>query len=105
VWCAPCRRELPALADLRGRLLDARVEVLAINLGDSAERVAAFLAQYPTPSLPVLLDRERSSAVPWHVRGLPVAYAIDPDGVLRLGAIGERDWRASVIETQLRSLV
>jgi len=104
VWCAPCRRELAALADLRTRLADARIEVLAVNLGDSTERIASFLADYPAPNLPVLLDRERSAAAPWHVRGLPVAYAIDAKGVLRLGAIGERDWRAPAIEQQLRSL-
>jgi peroxiredoxin len=105
VWCVPCRRELAALAELRARIADAGVEVLAINLGDNAERVAAFLHHYPAPNLPVLLDLRRSAAAPWHVRGLPVAYVVDRAGVLRLGAIGERDWRAAVIEEQLRSLL
>ncbi len=105
VWCAPCRRELPVLADLRARFGKATIEMFAINLGDSADRVAAFLAEHPAPNLPVLLDRRRSAAAPWHVRGLPVAYVVDPGGVLRLGAIGERDWRAAVIEGQLRSLL
>jgi thiol-disulfide isomerase/thioredoxin len=104
VWCAPCRRELPALADLRARLADTRIEILTINLGDRPERVAGFLKDHPAPNLPVLLDHEKLSAAPWHVRGLPVAYALDSGGVLRLGALGERDWRASIIEAQLRAL-
>jgi hypothetical protein len=78
---------------------------LAVNLGDSPERIAAFLAEHPAPNLPVLLDREKSSAAPWHVRELPVSYAVDPGGILRLGAIGERDWRDAEIEGQLRSLI
>jgi peroxiredoxin len=103
-WCAPCRRELPALADLRARLADTRVEILTINLGDRPDRVASFLRDHPAPGLPVLLDSENAAAASWHVRGLPVAYAIDSGGILRLGALGERDWRANVIEAQLRAL-
>ncbi|ARP98301.1 peroxiredoxin family protein [Pseudorhodoplanes sinuspersici] len=104
VWCPPCRRELAALADLREQLSDTYVAVLAINLGDKAERIAAFLQQHPAPNLPVLLDHKKSTAAAWHVRGLPVAYAIDTAGILRYGALGERDWRAPIIERQLRSL-
>lgn len=104
VWCPPCRRELAALAELRRRLADTSLAVLSINLGDSAERIASFLADHPAPDLPILLDRDRTTAAPWHVRGLPVAYGVDSGGILRLGAIGERDWRASLIETQLRAL-
>lgn len=105
VWCPPCRRELPVLAELREKLGGVGYEFLAINLGDSRERIAAFLSDHPAPGLPVLLDIGKSTASPWHVRGLPVAYAADARGVLRLGAIGERDWRAPAIEAQLRSLV
>ena len=47
VWCPPCRRELAALADLRTRLADARIEVFAVNLGDSVERIVHFPCQSP----------------------------------------------------------
>lgn len=105
VWCPPCRRELAALADLRARVIGAGIEVFAVNLGDSAERIKAFLADHPAPGLPVLLDGQRASAAAWHVTSLPVAFAVDPAGILRLGAIGERDWRAPEIERQLRALI
>lgn len=104
VWCPPCRRELAALAELRERLSDARIAVLAINLGDTIERITAFLQQHPAPKLPVLLDHDKSTAAPWHVRGLPVAYAVDATGILSYGTLGERNWRAAIIERQLRSL-
>lgn len=105
VWCPPCRRELAELAELRKTLADTPYEVFALNLGDSAERINAFLANYPAPNLPILLDAEKISAAPWHVAALPVAYAVDPFGILRLGAIGERNWRSPEIERQLRSLI
>jgi thiol-disulfide isomerase/thioredoxin len=107
VWCPPCRRELGELAMLRKKLADTSFEILAINLGDSAERVSSFLANHPAPDLPILLDTEKTTLAPWHVAesGLPVAYALDRSGVLRLGAIGERDWRSPAIEQQLRTLI
>ena len=103
VWCAPCRRELPAMSDLRVRLANTGIEILAVNLGDSADRIEAFLADHPAPNLPVLLG-ERATGAAWHVPGLPVAYAVDSGGILRLGAIGEQDWRDPAIEGQLRAL-
>ena len=105
VWCPPCRRELADLSDLRSRLSGTAVVVFAVNLGDGRERIARFLADQPAPGLPVLLDDAKSTAGAWHVRGLPVSYAVDSSGVLRLCALGERDWRAPVIERQLRSLI
>lgn len=99
-WCAPCRRELPSLADLSSRLKDAKVE---INLGDSPERVAAFLTDHPAPGLPILLG-DRGTGEAWHVQALPVAYAVDAEGILRLGALGEADWNSPLVERQLRGL-
>jgi peroxiredoxin len=104
VWCPPCRRELAEFADLRRKLTDASFEILAVNLGDTAERITTFLASYPAPDLPILLDADKSAAKPWHVAALPVAFGIDRSGILRLGAIGERDWRSPAIERQLRAL-
>jgi len=103
VWCSPCRRELPALSSLSGRLKNAQIEILAVDLGDSADRVRAFLADHPTPELPVLLG-SRATGAAWHIQGLPVTFVVDADGIIRLGAIGERDWRAPAIERQLRAL-
>ena len=104
VWCPPCRRELGALAALRRRLAADRIAIVAINLGDTRERIAAFLADHPAPGLPVLLDSDKSVAAAWHVQGLPVAYAVTAAGTLRLGALGERDWLAPGIAAQLRGL-
>jgi len=105
VWCGPCRRELGALADLRADLRADGIDVLAVNLGDSTERIVAFLADHPARDLTILLDRDKSVAAAWHVQGLPVTFAVDRAGILRFGALGERDWRAVEVKRQLRSLI
>lgn len=104
VWCAPCRREIGALASLRKRLSLGGPEVVAVNLGDTRERISEFLADHPAPDLPVLLDSDRSVAAAWHVPALPVAFAVTGAGRLTLGALGERNWLAPEIEAQLRAL-
>jgi thiol-disulfide isomerase/thioredoxin len=83
VWCSPCRRELPALSDLRDRLKEAGIDILAVELGDSADRIRAFLADHPAPDLSVLLG-DRATGESWHVRGLPVTFAVDADCIIRL---------------------
>jgi thiol-disulfide isomerase/thioredoxin len=103
VWCSPCRRELPALSDLAVRLKDAQIEILAVDLGDSTDRIRGFLVDHPAPGLTILLG-ERAISAAWHIQGLPVTFAVDADGIIRLGAIGEQDWRAPGIERQLRTL-
>ena len=103
VWCAPCRRELPALSVLRAKLEDTRIALFAVNLGDPPERIAAFLADHSAPDLPILLGG-KAIAEAWHVQALPVAYAVDSEGILRLGALGERDWNSPGVERQLRAL-
>jgi thiol-disulfide isomerase/thioredoxin len=103
VWCAPCRRELPALALLQAKLRKTDISVFAVNVGDSADRIASFLADHPSPELPILLGG-KATAKAWHVQALPVAYAIDCDGNLKLGALGERDWDSPDVERQLRTL-
>jgi thiol-disulfide isomerase/thioredoxin len=103
VWCAPCRRELPALAALKMRLQNKDIEILAVNLGDAPDRIAGFLSDHPAPGLPILLGGN-AIAKAWHVQALPTAYVVDRHGILRLGALGERDWTSPDIERQLRAL-
>jgi thiol-disulfide isomerase/thioredoxin len=103
VWCAPCRHELPTLAALKARLRNTDIEILAVNMGDAADRIAAFLASHPAPGLPILLGGNAIGEA-WHVKALPTAYAVDFKGILRLGAIGALDWASPDVERQLRAL-
>lgn len=105
VWCPSCRKEMPALAALRETLTDEGIAVITINAGDSRRHIEAFLDRNPVPGLPVLRDTDKRVMTAWHVLGLPSAYAVSPDGYLRLGALGARDWTAPTIKDQLRRLL
>lgn len=103
-WCGPCLREMPALQALRARLADDNVEVLAVNYGETPERIKRFLKKSGVADLPILLDTDEEAAKRWFVGNLPIAYGVDPGGTVQLGKKGEVDWNSPDIDAQLRDL-
>ncbi len=96
-WCAPCREEMPALAELQSDLGDDDFKVLAINIdtGDVA-KPKAFLDEIGVDNLG--LYRDASMGVFNTLKkeglafGLPVTLMIGKDGCM-LGAMnGPAEW-------------
>jgi cytochrome c biogenesis protein CcmG, thiol:disulfide interchange protein DsbE len=90
-WCEPCRDEMPSLQRLREKLDGKSFDVIAVNYGESREKVSQFLGKEKV-ALPVLLDPEMETAKAWGVGGLPMTFLIDAQGRVRYSVFGERDW-------------
>jgi thiol-disulfide isomerase/thioredoxin len=90
-WCEPCRDEMPAIDRLRDKMKGKPFEVLAVNFGESEERVSAFVSKLNL-SMPILLDPYKNSVEAWKVRGLPMTFLVDVRGRVRYWSFGERDW-------------
>lgn len=90
-WCQPCREEMPSLERLRQKLEGRPFEVLTVNYGEGARRVAQFLEREKL-SLTVLLDSDKEAAAAWRAGGLPMTFVIDARGQVRYWVFGERDW-------------
>ena len=90
-WCEPCRDEMPSLQRLREKLDGKSFDVLAVNYGESREKISQFLGREKV-ALPVLLDPEMETAKAWGVGGLPMTFLIDAKGRVRYSVFGERDW-------------
>jgi thiol-disulfide isomerase/thioredoxin len=90
-WCEPCREEMPALQQLQNTLGKERLVVLAVNYGESPEKVQEFVRQVPV-DFPMLLDRHTDTAKAWQVRMLPTSFVLSPDGKIRYSAVGVLDW-------------
>ncbi len=67
------------------------VMMLAINVGESADTIFQFTANYPV-EFPLLLDLDSSVLGQWPVQGLPVTFVIDAQGRIAYRAIGGREW-------------
>lgn len=103
LWCAPCKTEMPALAALQRELAPAGIDVIAVNLGDSIERVRAFAEDFGLGGLPIVID-DVGAAKAWHVGALPVTYVVGPTGRIVYAALGAREWQDTAIAAALRSL-
>lgn len=103
VWCAPCRKELPALNRAWDALKGDGVQFIAVNIGARPELLRDFLTRVPV-QFPVLRDEASSTYGPWQLQGLPTTYVIGPKGKIRYGAIGDRDWDSAKIREPIRAL-
>lgn len=79
-WCAPCRESLPKLSALNEQYPD--LKVVAVNLDTDPRDGLRFLARYRL-SYPVASDPSPRSADVYRLKGLPTAFLIDRDGIVR----------------------
>jgi thiol-disulfide isomerase/thioredoxin len=94
-WCAPCVKELPALATLQGAVGPARLTVLTVNVGHGgAAETAAFLKAHNAGTLPVYLDSDAAFIRAFGAFGLPLSILIDPQGHEVARALGPANWDA-----------
>lgn len=86
-WCPPCRREMPAFAEMAASMPD--VDVLMINQGESAATVAAFLQAQGLQFEHLLLDPNSQFMAVVGAQGLPTTLLYDAQGRLRQAHMGE----------------
>lgn len=104
-WCPPCRREMPSLERLRARLGKLGLTVLAVDVGEDADTVFAFTGQLePSPSFPILLDRDSQAMQRWKVKGLPTTFVVDSQGRVIYRAVGGREFDSPAMIEALLAL-
>lgn len=90
-WCPPCREEMPSMQRAWEQLQEKDVVLLAVDVGEDADTVFQFTANYPV-EFPLLLDHTGKVADAWPLKGLPTTFVIDPQGRIAYRAIGGREW-------------
>jgi thiol-disulfide isomerase/thioredoxin len=96
-WCVPCRKEMPALDTLEGKLGGPAFEVVAVNIDtrDPAkprtwltEAGISRLAYYADPSAKLFQDLKIIGRAP----GMPTTLLVDPAGC-EIGTVaGPAEW-------------
>jgi thiol-disulfide isomerase/thioredoxin len=105
-WCPPCIEEMPTLQKLWEDMHGSGLDVLAVNVGEPAEQIEAFLQEFePRLEFPVLLDPDGEAFQAWRVRGVPKTFVVDKRGRVFYEAEGGRDMNSKHIRERLRALI
>ena len=100
-WCQPCVAEMPALQRMRERLSPEGVEVIAVNLKESAAQIAPFVEQLGL-TFPVVRDADGAASRAWRVNVFPTSFVVGPDQRIAWFVRGEVDWDGAQVEAQIR---
>ena len=96
-WCAPCRKEMPALDALQGALGSEAFEVVAVNIDTrNFDKPKAFLDEikvarlgyYADPSAKIFQDLKAAGKA----FGMPTTLLIDPNGCELASLAGPAEW-------------
>lgn len=101
-WCPPCLEEMPSLQRLGSALANDGLDVLAINVGESRDRVRRFRG-LPGDTVDVLLDRHGENARRWGVRVYPTAFLLNRDGRIVMQVVGRVDWEDEALVGPIRA--
>jgi len=86
--CKACVAEMPLIDEISKRYEERGLAVLALNMGDSKERVENF-ARTLKISYPMLLDPARMAVGKYNVRAAPTTVIIDRRGIVKKRVVGE----------------
>jgi peroxiredoxin len=86
-WCPSCVDEFPVMNGFAARYEEEGLVVIAVDLQEPEDRVAAFADQFDVV-FPVALDPDGVAAREWGVLVPPIHFWVDAEGIVRDGALG-----------------
>ncbi|GGH59158.1 cytochrome C-type biogenesis protein [Comamonas phosphati] len=102
-WCAPCRQELPVLAELSRR---DQVPVYGLNYKDQPDKARALLRVAGNPYRASAVDADGRVGMDFGIQGVPETFVIDGQGRVRFrhtGPVTAEIWRDKLLPV-LRSV-
>jgi len=81
-WCAPCRKEMPALESFYEKHRAQGLELLAVSMDDPADEAKAreVMRQF---TFPAALARDTQAKGYGRIWRIPLTFVIDRQGILR----------------------
>ncbi|KYH01666.1 thiol:disulfide interchange protein [Bradyrhizobium sp. DOA1] len=96
-WCVPCRKEMPALDELQGKLSGPNFEVVAINIDTrDPEKPKTFLKEANLVRLSYFSDQKakvfQDLKAIGRALGMPTSVLVDPQGCEIATIAGPAEW-------------
>jgi len=86
--CSSCAKEMPALESLYTAFKKKGLLVIAVNVGQSPDKVTAFIRKMRV-TYPVALDPENNTAKQYGALVLPMTFFLDRNGFIKYKILGE----------------
>ena len=99
-WCAPCRKTFPWMNELQTKYGKDGLEIVAVNLDQKKRDADAFLAKVPA-NFKILLDPGRGVGRLYNLKGVPMSFLIDRQGIVRSIHLGVADDHWQAVETEI----
>ncbi|WP_050179909.1 redoxin domain-containing protein [Domibacillus robiginosus] len=96
-WCPPCKDEMPHMQAFYEEKAD-NVEILAVNIEESAVKAKDFADQYDL-TFPVPLDESGDISEAYDIYTIPTTYVLNEDGTVHQKVVGPMD------ESMMRELI
>ena len=90
-WCPPCRAEMPSMETLYQRFKNQGLEILAVDLGESARTVRQFIQDH-NYTFPVMLDSNSRIGSLYGIQSIPTSFIIDREGKIIGRVVGAIHW-------------
>jgi len=103
-WCGPCRSEMPSMEAVYQKLKDKGLEIIAVNLGESRDKVSGFMNEYKLTFRPVLDERQITGSQ-YNIRAIPTTYIIDRRGLIIARLVGSTNWNTPRIISALEAVL
>lgn len=105
-WCAPCRKEMPMLAELQTEFGGDSFEVVTIATGrNTLSGMFKFFDEIEVDNLPLFRDPKQSLAREMAVLGLPITVILDPEGNEIARLRGDADWASDSAKSIIAALI
>ena len=103
-WCAPCRKEMPALDRLQQTLGGGEFEVVALSINSGGPAVMRrFYEEIGIRALAIYVDPTTEATGKLRTLGIPTTLLLDREGRERWRKTGPAEWDSPEIVESLRA--
>lgn len=103
-WCEPCKKSFPKYQELYVKYKASGLEIVAISVDDEKKDIPDFIKTYGA-KFPVAWDEGHRVAECYKPPGMPSAFVIDKNGVVKHVHNGYHDGEEKELEKEIKSLL
>lgn len=105
-WCEPCKKSFPKYQELYVKYKASGLEIVAVSVDEEEKKgsIGDFAKSHGGAKFPVGWDDGKKIADKWKPEGMPSAYIVGKDGVVKHVHKGYHDGEEAEIEKEIKAL-